>query len=215
MTFASYAPVTSEIALYLGVAAVGSILIMTRRALRTFSARIAPAGALMTAGGPPRGAQLGALTAMTLNGETQALGAFGSPALIMFVADSCPISSKLIPIARAVARVERLVLVLAGDEETSRQKRFAERLGQSDARFINDADLGRTLGVDKLPYAFLLDATGCLVARGLVNSREHLESLVTSGELGIDSLQAYLAANPAQAAAFHVPTRELSQEITA
>ena len=45
----------------------------------------------------------------------------------------------------------------------------------------------------KLPYAVLISAAGVIVAQGLVNSREHLESLVTAYELGLRSVQEYLA----------------------
>jgi hypothetical protein len=45
-----------------------------------------------------------------------------------------------------------------------------------------------------LPYAVLIAANGILVARGLVNNREHLESLVVAHESGVASIQSYLAA---------------------
>lgn len=203
--------IAGEAALYAAVAALAAVLLMLRRRLRGFTPRMAPAGALTTSGGPPRGAALGALDATTLDGTTRALGSFGGRLLLLFVSDACPISRKLIPIARAVAKAEGLTLVFAGDEEVSRQRRFAARIGEPESRFINDSGpgnsglgdsgLGRTLGVDKLPYAFLLDDDGRLVARGLVNSREHLESLVISGELGIASLQSWLATRPGLSAA--------------
>jgi NADPH:quinone reductase-like Zn-dependent oxidoreductase len=48
--------------------------------------------------------------------------------------------------------------------------------------------------VDKLPHAVLIDAAGTVVARGLVNSREHLESLVVAQETGFGSVQDFLRA---------------------
>jgi hypothetical protein len=39
----------------------------------------------------------------------------------------------------------------------------------------------------------LLDGAGILRARGLVNSREHLESLFEAQRLGVASLQEYFA----------------------
>ena len=50
----------------------------------------------------------------------------------------------------------------------------------------------RTLGVSKLPYAALIDETGKLAATGLVNTREHLESLFVAKERGVASIQQYL-----------------------
>lgn len=191
-----------EIALYAATAALGGVMLMLRRRLRAFGRRVIPAGALTTSGGPPRGAALGTLTANTLDGKPRALASWPTPLLLLFVSDSCPISRKLIPIARTLARAEKLTLVLAGEEEAGRQERFAARIGQPKDAFLNDGELGRILGVDKLPYAFLLDGKdGTLVARGLVNSREHLESLVISGELKVASLQSYLSEPPTRSAA--------------
>jgi len=48
--------------------------------------------------------------------------------------------------------------------------------------------------VGKLPYAVLIDASGVIRAKGLVNSREHLESLIVAEETGFGTIQAYLAA---------------------
>ena len=46
---------------------------------------------------------------------------------------------------------------------------------------------------DRLPHAVLIGDSGTVLSKGLVNSREHLESLVTAHELGVVSVQDYLA----------------------
>jgi methylamine dehydrogenase accessory protein MauD len=48
-----------------------------------------------------------------------------------------------------------------------------------------------TYQVGKLPYAVLLDESGTLVAQGLSNSREHLESLFEAKRLRVASIQEY------------------------
>ena len=58
--------------------------------------------------------------------------------------------------------------------------------------YLLSTDLGVTYRVGKLPYAVLLDATGVIRANGLVNSREHLESLFEAMERGVASLQEYM-----------------------
>jgi hypothetical protein len=47
--------------------------------------------------------------------------------------------------------------------------------------------------VGKLPYAVLMDADGVVLSKGLVNSREHLESLIIAHEMGVKSVQDYIA----------------------
>jgi hypothetical protein len=41
--------------------------------------------------------------------------------------------------------------------------------------------------IGKLPYGVLIDEYGRVASHGLVNSREHLDSLFEAKELGIDS----------------------------
>jgi methylamine dehydrogenase accessory protein MauD len=53
--------------------------------------------------------------------------------------------------------------------------------------------LGLSFQVNRLPFAALIDQAGILRARGLVNSREHLESLFEAQRLGVASLQEYFA----------------------
>jgi hypothetical protein len=47
--------------------------------------------------------------------------------------------------------------------------------------------------VAKLPYAVLIDEAGKLVSTGLVNTREHLESLFVAKERGVSSIQQFLS----------------------
>lgn len=54
-------------------------------------------------------------------------------------------------------------------------------------------ELGLAHAVGKLPYAILIGADGKIVAKGLVNNREHIESLFEAQRSGIASIQEYLA----------------------
>ena len=46
--------------------------------------------------------------------------------------------------------------------------------------------------VQWLPYAVLIDERGVIASLGIVNSREHLESLFEAERLGVASIQDYL-----------------------
>jgi len=52
--------------------------------------------------------------------------------------------------------------------------------------------LGMSYHVSKLPFAVLIGADGTLQSKGLVNSREHLESLVEAMDMGIATIQDYV-----------------------
>ena len=59
--------------------------------------------------------------------------------------------------------------------------------------YVVSEHLGRSYGVAKLPYAVLIDEAGKLSSTGLVNTREHLESLFVAKETGVSSIQQYLS----------------------
>jgi methylamine dehydrogenase accessory protein MauD len=60
--------------------------------------------------------------------------------------------------------------------------------------YVNSPQVGIAFHVGKLPYAILIDAEGVIRANGLVNNREHLESLIVAEETGFGTIQSYLAA---------------------
>ena len=52
--------------------------------------------------------------------------------------------------------------------------------------------LGMSYGISKLPYGVLIDENGRVAAMGIVNSREHLDSLFEAKELEVASIQEYM-----------------------
>ena len=99
----------------------------------------------------------------------------------------------LIPVAKNFARTEELEIVFVGDDQESEQRAMIARLEMDALPFVNSSIIGRAYQVDRLPHAVLIGEDGKLLSRGLVNSREHLESLITAHELGVVSVQDYLA----------------------
>ena len=68
--------------------------------------------------------------------------------------------------------------------------------GLEDAIYVVGPEIGMTYQIGKLPYAVLIDADGVLRAKGLVNNREHLESLFEAQAMGVGSLQEYMRQTP-------------------
>jgi methylamine dehydrogenase accessory protein MauD len=179
------------------IAALGLCVLALARQVGVLHERIAPVGALAAAGGPAVGELAPRLTVNTLEGREVVIGArqaAGRPALLLFVSGQCPICKVIIPVAKDFARLERLDLVLVADAPADELQGLVERFSLHGLDVVNSAQLGLTYQVAKLPYAVLIAANGILVARGLVNSREHLESLVVAHETGVASIQSYLAA---------------------
>lgn len=125
-------------------------------------------------------------------GDVAIGGAATRRRLLLFVGPSCPICKKIIPLARRVARAEGLELILATDADRQEVAAMIEREQLADLPLVNSHELGLAYAVDKLPHAVLLSSGGTIVARGLANTREHLESLIVADELGVSSVQDYL-----------------------
>jgi methylamine dehydrogenase accessory protein MauD len=73
------------------------------------------------------------------------------------------------------------------------QRKLIAQQGLEAYTFVNGPDVGQAFAVGKLPYAVLMDADGVVLSKGLVNSREHLESLIIAHEMGVKSVQDYIA----------------------
>jgi methylamine dehydrogenase accessory protein MauD len=58
--------------------------------------------------------------------------------------------------------------------------------------YVLSQKLGMGFEVSKLPFAVLIGADGTLQSKGLVNTREHLESLIEAMDTGIATLQEYV-----------------------
>jgi len=185
----------SQVMLWVALIALAVAVLALARQVGVLHERIAPVGALALGRGPQTGEAAPRLTVSTLAGGTVEIGGplpGGVLRLLFFVSPTCPICKSLLPTVKAFAQSERLDLLLVGDGDLDQQRRMAERHGLALERFANAPEAGRAFQVAKLPYAVLVNDLGVIAAQGLVNSREHLESLVSAHEMGLRSVQEYL-----------------------
>jgi methylamine dehydrogenase accessory protein MauD len=188
----------SNIVLWVFVLALLIIVLALIRQLGVLHERIAPAGALMLNRGLQIGERVPMIDVEDLAGQPLRLGApraDGRSTLLVFVSPTCPVCKSLLPVVRSGRRQERdwLEVILASDGDLEQQRQFVQAQGLTELPFVVSAPLGMTYQVSRLPFAALVDAGGILRARGLVNSREHLESLFEAQRLGVASLQEYFA----------------------
>jgi methylamine dehydrogenase accessory protein MauD len=191
---------TTMISLWLlwGVVIVLALTVLAlARQVGVLHERVAPAGALLNGAGPGVGEPSPQLEVHALGGNAVTIGgrlAAGRALLMLFVSHTCPICKKLIPVAQDFTKTERLEVLYVGDGDAADQKKLVAQFGIDSKRFVNGPQIGLAYRVDKLPYAVLLDNEGLISAKGLVNSREHLESLIIAKESGFATLQSYLMA---------------------
>ena len=185
----------SQMLLWIVVIVQGVTILALARQIGVLHDRVAPAGALTTQAGPGVGEQSPRLEVHALAGNAITVGgklAAGKALLMLFVSSTCPICKKLIPIAKNFARSERLDVLFVGDADPAEQRTLIREFELDEHCFVNGPEVGMTYRIDKLPYAVLLDDAGMIAAKGLVNSREHFESLIVAKETGYATIQAYL-----------------------
>jgi len=187
----------SNALLWVLVIALALIVLALVRQLGVLHERISPVGALMLAKGLKVGELAPALAVTDLAGQPLTIGgtrADGRTMLLMFVSPTCPVCKALLPVLKSSRKSEQgaVDIVLASDGEEAAQQTFVREHGLGVFRYVVSAPLGISYQVSRLPYAVLIDAAGVLRARGIINSREHLESLFEAQRLGVASLQDYL-----------------------
>lgn len=190
--------VVSNALLWALVLALGVLVWALARQVGVLHERVAPAGALVVGHGPRAGEPAPRVDAPDLAGAPHRVGAprdDGRSTLLLFVSPTCPVCKTLLPIARRLARGESawLRVLLASDGPRAEHEAFAARETLDGIPYLLSTELGLAFRVGRLPHAVLLDEAGVVRASGLVNSREHLESLFEARERGVASIQEFLA----------------------
>lgn len=188
--------IISNVLLWLAVLALVVTVLALSRQIGILYERVAPMGALMMDTGPRVGEaapvfdlpQLGSVDKLTLG------GAAPRATLLFFLSPTCPVCKKLLPIIKSIQQAESrwLGVVLASDGDSVEHEDFRRRADLGAYPYVLSTELGMKYQVSKLPYAVLIDEQGTVRGKGLVNSREQLESLFAAREMNVASVQAYL-----------------------
>lgn len=189
--------IVSNILLWFVVLVLGLGLYLAIRQIGILHERIAPAGALMNDKGPSIGMKAPEFTLIDLFGRKVQIGA-PSPqnknTLLFFISPDCPVCKKLLPVIQSLNKQESksTEIILMSDGDPDEHKVFIEKGGIKDLKYAISREVGMRFGIGKLPYAILIDETGTIRSKGLVNTREHIESLFLAKESGYSSIQEYL-----------------------
>ncbi|MCK6394015.1 methylamine dehydrogenase accessory protein MauD [Zoogloea sp.] len=185
----------SVVALWVLVLALGVCVLALSRQIGILYERVAPMGALMMDNGPKVGEPAPVVEVTDWNGRALSVGGpMARSNLVFFLSPTCPVCKKLLPIIRSVqAREGRwLNVVLASDGDRTEHAEFHAKHRLGEFTYVLSQPLGMTYRIAKLPYCVLLDAGGTVRAKGLVNSREQVESLLSAYEHGVASVQEHI-----------------------
>lgn len=189
----------SNMILWLVIVLLSILVFALTRQVGILHERVAPAGALQPTTGPKVGELTKNIQVTSLQGESIEIGGAskdGLASLILFISPTCPVCKTLVPTAKSLVRSEseRLRLTFGSDgEDPEQHKNYVEDLDIGTCPYFLSQSVGMYYQVSKLPFAVLIDANGTLQSKGLVNTREHLESLIESMDLGIATVQEYVS----------------------
>ena len=187
--------IASQVVLWLAIVFLaGAVFALSRQVARLFD-RIPPAGALSVNALLEPGEQAPMIELEDIWGSRTVVGgAQPHLSLLFFISLDCPICKSVLPIVQSVVASEGASLVFVSDGvDTDDHRRFAKTAGIEQYRYLYSETVGRRYAVGKLPYAVLLDRTGIILSFGIVNNREHLESLFVANDIGAGTVQQYVA----------------------
>jgi methylamine dehydrogenase accessory protein MauD len=194
----------SQLLLWVLVVGLAVVVAALARQIGILHERVSPAGALLGREGPRPGDAAPVVEIEDWNGNRLRVGApepDGASTLLLFVAPGCPVCKVVLPVARSLRAAEsgRLRLLVASDGGTrAEHAEFVREQHLERERYVLSGALGLAWQVPRLPYAALFDAQGIIRARGLVNTREHLESLLEASERGVATIQELAAKRQAE-----------------
>jgi len=184
----------SNILLWIAVVLLAVMNYALLRQIGVLYERVAPAGALMVNRTLEVGQPAPSLEALALDGSRISIAPpSGRSQLLFFLSPDCPVCGELTPALMAAAEAEShwvdVVLVSDGDEQD--HQGYVSRKS-IELPYVVSELVGKSYGVSKLPYAVLIDETQRVASMGIVNSREHLDSLFEAKERNVASIQEYM-----------------------
>ncbi|WP_046863197.1 methylamine dehydrogenase accessory protein MauD [Microvirga massiliensis] len=188
--------VASNVLLWLALFGLGIVVVGLMRQIGLLHERSSPMGAMMTDHGPDIGDPAPAFNVVDYNGAPVRIGGPNPQkraTLLMFTAPTCPICDKLFPIIKSIAKAEKISVILVSDGQPDEHERFLKSHDLGSIPYVVSPEVGMRFQVGKIPYGVLLDASGTIRAKGLTNTREHLESLLEADKSGFASIQKYMS----------------------
>ena len=174
--------IISNVVSWIAIILLAVMVYALSRQIGVLHERIKPVGALALGKSIQVGETAPTFQLPSLNGGAIELGGqqlHNKASLVFFTSPTCPVCKTLLPVLQSVGTHERdwLRIVFASDGEESEHLEFIKAHHLEGYPYLLSAELGMAYQISKLPYGVLIDANGKVSAHGLINTREHLESL--------------------------------------
>jgi len=187
--------VVSNIALWIGFLLLAAVNVALVRQIGVLYERVAPAGALMMNRTLTVGDAAPQLEALTLEGARISIGLSKQhrSQLLFFMSPDCPVCNELTPALVSAARAEAdwIDVIFVSDGDQHNHGAYIAKKGITQPYVVSEL-VGKTYGVGKLPYGVLVDEHSKVASMGIINSREHIDSLFEAKEHRVASIQDYM-----------------------
>jgi methylamine dehydrogenase accessory protein MauD len=192
--------VISNIVLWIIVVVFAVVIYALTRQIGVLYERVAPAGALAINQKIEVNQVAPELTLQTMSSTLVNIGGKrdnGHSQLLFFISPTCPVCKTLLPAIKSAAKAESdwVDIVFASDGKNDDHQGLIEKQGLSDFPYVVSEVLGKSFGIAKLPYAVLINQEGVVASMGIINSREHIDSLFEAKEHQVASIQEFMSKN--------------------
>ena len=190
--------IISNAALWIVIICLAFIIYALTRQIGVLYERVAPAGALAINQTIEVGQSSPNLALQSISSGLIEIGAgknTGKSQLIFFISPDCPVCKTLMPAIKSSAQSESdwVELIFASDGQEQNHQGYIQQHSIESYPYIISEILGKSFGIAKLPYAVLINNEGTISAMGIINSREHIDSLFEAKDLKTASIQEYMA----------------------
>lgn len=174
--------IISNIISWIAVITLGVMVYALSRQIGVLHERIKPVGALSLGKAIQTGDSAPVFHENSLTGGMVRVGGqdlTGKSTLIFFMSATCPVCKTLMPVLKSIGNQESdwLKLVFASDGHEAEHSGVIREYDLREYPYLLSAEVGMAYQISKLPYGVLIDSKGEVTAHGLINNREHIESL--------------------------------------
>ncbi|MBU3071293.1 methylamine dehydrogenase [Aestuariicella sp. G3-2] len=167
---------------WITILAIGLMLYALSRQIGVLHERIKPVGALSMGKALQVGESAPFFRETSLTGGMASVGginADGRATLVFFMSSTCPVCKNLLPLLKKMGRQESqwLRLVFSSDGHEVEHRELISEYELHDYPYLLSTEIGLAYQISKLPYGVLIAPQGYVAAHGLINNREHIESL--------------------------------------
>jgi len=174
--------IISNLISWIAIIALGIMVYALSRQIGVLHERIKPVGALSLGKAIQAGDLAPVFHENSLTGGMIRVGGqdiTGKSTLLFFMSATCPVCKTLLPVLKSIGHQEAdwLKLILASDGHETEHMDVIRQHDLRDYPYLLSTEVGMAYQISKLPYGVLIDSKGQVAAHGLINNREHIESL--------------------------------------